>query len=117
MGNLHSAQQRLKHSKTRDDSVYKGPPMSENKTKSDTPTTVELPPSPGSSLYSSVFCQSNKLNYDKTTESYIINGRKYQNYNKKYILPFDEIEQDRLTQVVNKTMPVHKSFTQNLCVL
>lgn len=36
----------------------------------------------------------------KLVEAIIINGRKYQNFNTKYILPSDDQEQDRLVQVV-----------------
>lgn len=108
MGNLHSTQQRLRNSKDRHELIHEKP-VTKNipKPKIDTTTVLNksirtsLPPSPESSLYSNILCQNNKLSYDKSTESYIINGRKYQNFNKKYILPFDEIEQDRLTQVVN----------------
>lgn len=35
----------------------------------------------------------------KLVEAIIINGRKYQNFNTKYILPSDDQEQDRLVQV------------------
>jgi hypothetical protein len=97
MGNLHSKQQRLRH--LQNDSLYEKPGTKAIPIETSAQST-SLPPSPESSLNSNLLCQSNKFHYDKSTESYIINGRKYQNYSKKYILPFDEIEQDRLTQVV-----------------
>ncbi|KAI7903928.1 S-adenosyl-L-methionine-dependent methyltransferase [Cokeromyces recurvatus] len=40
-----------------------------------------------------------KSEYKSTTETYLYHGRKYQNFNTKYILPNDELEQDRLTQL------------------
>ncbi|KAI8064274.1 S-adenosyl-L-methionine-dependent methyltransferase, partial [Gilbertella persicaria] len=49
--------------------------------------TTSLPPSPTSTLPQSI------------KNDYIFHGRKYQSYNTKYILPNDEIEQDRLVQV------------------
>lgn len=38
----------------------------------------------------------------KLTETIIINDRKYQNTNKKYMLPVDDQEQDKLVQEVKK---------------
>ncbi|KAI8378971.1 S-adenosyl-L-methionine-dependent methyltransferase [Blakeslea trispora] len=49
---------------------------------------ASLPPSPTSTSPQSI-----------RSDSYIMNGRRYQYYNNKYILPNDEIEQDRLVQV------------------
>jgi hypothetical protein len=55
--------------------------------------TASLPPSPtGSYPLSSIKMQA---------ETLIIKGRRYQNYNTKYILPADDQEQDRLVQCVS----------------
>lgn len=35
-----------------------------------------------------------------TDDFYVVNGRKYQKVSKKYILPHDDLEQDRLTEMV-----------------
>ncbi|KAI9483256.1 MAG: S-adenosyl-L-methionine-dependent methyltransferase [Benjaminiella poitrasii] len=59
-------------------------------------TDNSLPPSPTCSLPSTAHQRSE---YNKSTETYLYHGRKYQNFNTKYILPNDELEQDRLTQV------------------
>ncbi|KAG1046411.1 hypothetical protein G6F43_011103 [Rhizopus delemar] len=58
-----------------------------HKAKNKSPPNPSLPPSP---IYTS--------NDAHNTKTVIVNGRRYQNFNTKYILPNDDEEQDRLVQ-------------------
>ncbi|KAG1141329.1 hypothetical protein G6F38_008500 [Rhizopus arrhizus] len=58
-----------------------------HKAKNKSPPNPSLPPSP---IYTS--------NDAHNTKTIIVNGRRYQNFNTKYVLPNDDEEQDRLVQ-------------------
>ena len=61
-----------------------------HKAKNKSPPNPSLPPSP---IYTS--------NDAHNTKTIIVNGRRYQNFNTKYILTNDDEEQDRLVQAVH----------------
>lgn len=70
--------------------------------------TTSLPPSPTQSD------DPASTKEVKLVEAIIINGRKYQNFNTKYVLPSDDLEQDRLVQVVKSNSEILKLNLTNL---
>lgn len=66
-----------------------------------------LPPSP-ISKYKEIYTISNT-----PAETLMINDRMYQNTNKKYILPIDDEEQDRLVQEVIQTYTLFFYYNYN----